>query len=107
MFFGGGAEQISLRAIIAGEAEALFEAGVKRDGIERHLDADRSRELGADPAHAFAGGSFTGRGFAFDDQNVRASIGRKVIGNAGANDAGSNDHDICALHEGFRGDPAF
>src|SRR5271166_4114719 len=93
------AEQIALRPVITGEAQTLFEAGVKRNRVERHLDADESRKLSSHSAHAFAGGSLALGRFALDDEDIAASVRREVIGDTGADDSPSDDDDIRSVHE--------
>jgi hypothetical protein len=56
-------------------------------------------------AHALARGTFALRGFALDDENVAASARRQMIGNAGADNASTDDDDDCSLH-GLRGKDA-
>jgi hypothetical protein len=80
--FRGSAEEISLRTVIAWIAEPFLEAGIKRYRVHRHLNIDRSRELGAHATHALAGRSFALSGFPFDDQNAAAARRRQVVRNA-------------------------
>ena len=101
----GGAEKVTLRAIVAGVSEAVFEGGVKGDGVERHLDVDGGGELGTDAAHTLAGGAFALGGFAFNYQRAFASGFREVIGDAGADDASAYDGYFCGLHSFSSGVP--
>jgi len=87
---------------------SFVKAGVKRNRVERHLDADWSRELGSHAAHTLAGGSLALSRFALDDQNIAAAVRREVIGDAGADDSPSDDDDVRSLHRNIdRNDQAF
>src|SRR4029077_477793 len=73
MLFIGGAEQITLRPVTCGTTQAFVEAGVKRNGIERHLNVHGSRKLCAHSSHALARGTLALRGFAFEHEHVPAT----------------------------------
>ena len=98
VFFAGRAEEVSLGAVVARVAEALFETGIEGDGVERHLDVDRRRELSADAAHALAGGSLALGVLALDDEDVLAAGGDEVAGDAGADNASADEDDVCGVH---------
>ena len=56
-------------------------------------------ELRPHSAHALAGGTLALGGFALEHQNVFASGGGQVIGNARADDPSADDDDFRGLHE--------
>jgi hypothetical protein len=87
-----------LGAVSGGVAEPVLETGVEGNGVERHLDADRGGELGANPAHAFSSGAFALGAFPFDHEDVFASGAGEVVGDAGAYDACSDDDYVSGLH---------
>jgi hypothetical protein len=94
----GGAEQIALGPVVTGIAEAILEAGVERNRVQRHLNADRSRKLRPHAAHALARRSLALRRFALDHEHVAASLRREVIGDARADDPSTSDDDFRSLH---------
>jgi|SRR5579871_4618099 len=92
---GGGDEEIALRAISGWMSEGCFEVAKKRNGVERHLNADRRGELGPDTAHAFSGGAFALGGFALQDHDVAAAGGCELVGDAGSDNAAADDDYVC------------
>src|SRR5207247_11161905 len=99
MLFVCCAKQISLRLVARWMPQTLFEAGIKRNGVERHLDTGRGRELRPHAAHALACRSLPLHRFSLDHQHVFASRGSQVIGNARANNTSANDDNFCCMHE--------
>src|SRR2546425_11203146 len=99
MLFVCRAKQISLRLAARWMPQTLFEAGIKRNGVERHLDTGRGRELRPHPAHALACRSLALGRFPLDPQNIFASRGNQVIGNARANNPSANDDNFRCMHE--------
>ena len=95
----GGNEEVSLRAVTAGLAQALVELGVKTDGVERHLDVWRSGELRTHSTHALAGGTFALVRFALDDEDVAAAGVGEIPGDAGADDSSADNDDVCGFHD--------
>src|SRR5437868_7902451 len=99
MLVAGGAKQITLWAVAGGMPQALLEAGIKRNRVERHLDVHRGGELGAHPAHALARGTLALSAFPLDNQNISAACDGEVVGDARAYDSSADDDHICRLHK--------
>src|ERR1700686_536458 len=57
MSFVRGTEKVTLRPVVSRISESVVEAGIKRNGIKRHLNIDRSGELRSHTTHALAGGT--------------------------------------------------
>src|SRR5208337_4537659 len=76
----------------------LLEAGVKRNGVERHLDVDRSGELGAHSSHALAGRTLALMGFPLNQQHVAATSVSQMPRNARTHNTAADNHDIRCLH---------
>src|SRR5579864_3074965 len=98
MFFVDSAEQVTLRTVVRGISKSLVEAGVKGDGIKRHLNVDWSGELGSHTAHTLARGTLALSRFPLNHQHVLTSGGSEVIGNAGTNNPSTDDDDFRSLH---------
>src|SRR5437870_10794326 len=94
-----GAKQITLRAIPGWISHPLLECCVEGNGVERHLNTGRSRELRPHAAHALACRSLPLHRFPLDHQHVFASRGSQVIGNARANNPSANNDNLRCMHE--------
>ena len=56
--------------------------------------------MGSDSAHGFAGGALALVSFAFEDEYVGAAGFGKMPRYAGADDASTDNDDVCSLHDG-------
>ena len=82
MFFVSGTEQVTLRPVVSGISELVVEAGIKRNGIKRHLNVNRRGELSSHPTHTLAGGTLALSRLPLDHQNVPTSRGGQMISDA-------------------------
>ena len=98
VFFVGRAKKISLGPVVAWIAEPLLEARIKGDRVKRHLDVDGRRELRPHTAHALARGSLALRGLALKNEDVLATGGDKMVGDAGADNPSADENDVRSVH---------
>ncbi len=82
-------------------SQPLFECGVERNRVQRHLDVGLGGELGAHSAHALAGGTFALVRLALDDEHVAAARLGQMPGDAGAHNPAADDDDVRSLHFHF------
>lgn len=76
----------------------LLKARIERDRIQRHLDVHGRRELSAYAAHALPRRALSLMALALEDENAPLACGGKVVGDARADDAATDDQHIRCLH---------
>src|SRR6476619_1837773 len=94
----GREKKIALGPVIGRMADDFFKPGIKGNRIQRHLNVDRGRKLGAYAAHTLARRSLALRAFALDHQHALAACMREMPRDAGADDAAADDNYVRRLH---------
>jgi hypothetical protein len=98
MLFVGGAEEISVRAIIGRVTDNFVELRKEVDRILRHLNVYRRGELCAHAAHTLARRAFALVRFAFEHEHVSATLLREMISDTRSHDAAADDDHVCGFH---------
>src|SRR5258708_17495887 len=76
----------------------VFEGRIERNRVERHLNVDGGRKLGAHAAHALPSRSLALCSLALDYEDVLTSRSDQVIGNTRPDNASADDGDVCGVH---------
>src|SRR5271167_1122969 len=101
MRWPGRDKQIALRAVFGRKAKPLFEIGVERDRIQRHLDVHRRGKLRSDSSHALAGRTLALVGFPLHYQHLAATRFAQMPGDARTHNTAADDHNVRCLHQLF------
>src|SRR5438132_4289014 len=75
--------------------QLLFEAFEHGDALERQADIDLASELEADAAGALAGCALAEQVAAIQQQHITLAAQRKMVGDAGAHHAPTDDRHLC------------
>src|SRR5258708_39986630 len=98
VLIGGGAEKISLWTVIARIAQMVFEGRIERNRVERHLNVDGGRKLGAHAAHSLPSRSLALCSLALDYEDVPTSRSYQVIGKTRPDNSSADDEYAAGEH---------